>query len=161
MVLRFAPLLLQGIIDGPLTDLTKGQPFDSSLFLRDITFYISFSSIGAVGFYYSFRTLMFCAAKIAENLRNRAYETIQLLPISYFDDKPAGKIATRIVNDTETLRTQFYMTLVYVFNHFVRLIFTYGILFYLNATLGFSLLLLLPVFVGIQYVYKVLTDKPI
>ena len=160
MVLRFAPLLLQGIIDGPLTDLTKGQPFDSSLFLRDITFYISFSSIGAVGFYYSFRTLMFCAAKIAENLRNRAYETIQLLPISYFDDKPAGKIATRIVNDTETLRTQFYMTLVYVFNHFVRLIFTYGILFYLNATLGFSLLLLLPVFVGIQYVYKALTDKP-
>lgn len=121
MVLRFAPLLLQGIIDGPLTDLTKGQPFDSSLFLRDITFYISFSSIGAVGFYYSFRTLMFYAAKIAENLRNRAYETIQLLPISYFDDKPAGKIATRIVNDTETLRTQFYMTLVYVFNHFVRL----------------------------------------
>ncbi|HEL9637560.1 TPA: ABC transporter ATP-binding protein, partial [Streptococcus suis] len=97
---------------------------------------------------------------IAEYLRNQAYDVMQHLPISYFDDKPAGKIATRIVNDTETLRNQFYGTLVNVFNSFVRLLLTYGIVFYINPSLGFALLLLIPVFIGIQFIYKKLTDKP-
>src|SRR3712207_7216868 len=42
------------------------------------------------------------------NLRNRAFDVMQRLPIAYFDHQPAGKIATRIVNDTETLKNQFY-----------------------------------------------------
>ncbi|TQE83197.1 ABC transporter ATP-binding protein, partial [Streptococcus suis] len=93
-------------------------------------------------------------------LRNQAYDVMQRLPISYFDDKPAGKIATRIVNDTETLRNQFYGTLVYAFNNLIRLAFTYGVLFYMNATLGWLMLVLIPLYIAIQYAYKRMTDKP-
>lgn len=159
-MVRFAPLILQGLIDGPLTAISKGTALDQAVFLQDLGRYMLMNALGALGFYASMRLLMYCANSIAEQLRNRAYDVMQRLPISYFDDKPAGKIATRIVNDTETLRTQFYGTLVNVFNNIVRLIFTYGILFYMNATLGLVLLVLIPLYMGIQYGYKKMTDKP-
>ncbi|HFI0219505.1 TPA: ABC transporter transmembrane domain-containing protein, partial [Streptococcus suis] len=159
-LLRFAPLIIQKAIDGPLRALSEGQTFQESLFLQMASQYVIMIFLGALGYYLSMRLMMYCANRIAEDLRNQAYDVMQGLPISYFDDKPAGKIATRIVNDTETLRNQFYGTLVNVFNSFVRLLFTYGILFYLNPSLGFALLLLIPVFIGIQFIYKKLTDKP-
>lgn len=122
-MVRLAPLLIQQAIDGPITDLSKGLPFDEAVFLNQSVQYMGMIILGAIGFYLSMRLLMHCANRIAENLRNQAYDVMQRLPISYFDDKPAGKIATRIVNDTETLRTQFYGTLVNAFNNIVRLLF--------------------------------------
>lgn len=159
-LLRFSPLLIKEAIDGPIRALSEGKAFQEAQFLQMAAQYIAMVGLGAIGIYLSMRLMMYCANRIAENLRNQAYDVMQGLPISYFDDKPAGKIATRIVNDTETLRNQFYGTLVNVFNSFVRLLFTYGIVFYLNASLGFALLLLIPIFIGIQYIYKKLTDKP-
>lgn len=160
VMLRLSPILIQQLIDGPLTDLSKGMPFDESTFLGKSILYLSMTVVGAISFYISIRLLMHCANRIAEHLRNYAYDVMQALPISYFDDKPAGKIATRIVNDTETLRTQFYGTLVYVFNNLVRLLFIYGIIFYMNASLGWMLLFLIPLYIGIQFLYKKLTDQP-
>ncbi|HEM5984089.1 TPA: ABC transporter ATP-binding protein [Streptococcus suis] len=159
-LLRFSPLLIQQAIDGPIRALSEGQTFQEAQFLQMTAQYVAMVGLGAIGIYLSMRLMMYCANRIAEDLRNQAYDVMQGLPISYFDDKPAGKIATRIVNDTETLRNQFYGTLVNVFNSFVRLLFTYGILFYLNPSLGLALLLLIPVFIGIQFVYKKMTDKP-
>lgn len=159
-LLRFAPLIIQKAIDGPLQALSEGQPFQEALFLQMASQYVAMIFLGALGYYLSMRILMHSANRIAEYLRNQAYDVMQRLPISYFDDKPAGKIATRIVNDTETLRNQFYGTLVNVFNSFIRLLLTYGIVFYINPSLGFALLLLIPVFIGIQFIYKKLTDKP-
>ncbi len=159
-MVRLAPLLIQQAIDGPITDLSKGLPFDEAVFLNQSVQYMGMIILGAIGFYLSMRLLMHCANRIAENLRNQAYDVMQRLPISYFDDKPAGKIATRIVNDTETLRTQFYGTLVNAFNNIVRLLFTYGVLFYMNRSLGWLMLLLIPLYIGIQFAYKKMTDKP-
>ncbi|MGT2950600.1 ABC transporter ATP-binding protein [Streptococcus cuniculi] len=159
-LVRLSPILLQRIIDGPITDLSKGLAFDQAAFLWQLAAYMGLNIVGSLFFYLSTRILMHCANRIAEILRNRAYDQMQRLPISYFDDKPAGKIATRIVNDTETLRNQFYATLVYIFNNLVRLLFTYGIIFYMNVTLGLVLLALLPAFYGLQVFYKRLTDQP-
>lgn len=159
-MVRLAPLIIQQAIDGPLTDLSKGLPFDQAAFLTKASQYLGMTVIGSLGFYLSMRLLMHCANRIAELLRNQAYDVMQRLPISYFDDKPAGKIATRIVNDTETLRNQFYGTLVYAFNNLIRLAFTYGVLFYMNATLGWLMLVLIPLYIAIQYAYKRMTDKP-
>ncbi|MFH0384717.1 ABC transporter ATP-binding protein [Streptococcus sp. A11] len=159
-MVRLAPLIIQQAIDGPLTDLSKGLPFDQAAFLTKASQYMGMTVIGGLGFYLSMRLLMHCANRIAELLRNQAYDVMQRLPISYFDDKPAGKIATRIVNDTETLRNQFYGTLVYAFNNLIRLAFTYGVLFYMNATLGWLMLVLIPLYIAIQYAYKRMTDKP-
>lgn len=160
LMVRLSPMLLQRMIDGPLTALSKQGHFDQVAFVHQLGLYLLLNLVGGLLLYLSMRLLMHCANRIAEFLRNQAYDRMQGLPISYFDDKPAGKIATRIVNDTETLRNQFYGTLVYIFNNVIRLLFTYGIIFYMNASLGFVLLLLIPAFYGIQMMYKKMTDKP-
>lgn len=158
---QMAPIVLQRVIDGELTDLSKGTSFQQVVFVRQLALYIGLLLVSGLFRYGSFRLLLACANRIAEQLRNRAYQMMQRLPVSYFDDKPAGKIATRIVNDTETLRNQFYTTLLsQIFITLVQVVCIYVILMGLDRVVGVSLLALIPVFLGIQLLYKYLTDKP-
>ncbi|EKU17316.1 putative multidrug resistance ABC transporter ATP-binding/permease protein YheH [Streptococcus intermedius BA1] len=156
---QLSPLCLRNMIDGPLTQIGSGKDRQVQL-LQLAGLYIIVVVLGSVLAYLGDRLLAYCGNKVAEHLRNEAYQVMQNLPISYFDDKPAGKIATRIVNDTETLRRQFYASLVSVLIQVLRIVFTYALLFYLSPLAASVLLLLLPAFYGIQVFYKKLTDKP-
>ena len=156
---QLSPLCLRNMIDGPLTQIGSGKDRQVQL-LQLAGLYIIVVVLGSVLTYLGDRLLAHCGNKVAEHLRNEAYQVMQNLPISYFDDKPAGKIATRIVNDTETLRRQFYASLVSVLIQVLRIVFTYALLFYLSPLAASVLLLLLPAFYGIQVFYKKLTDKP-
>lgn len=156
---QLSPLCLRNMIDGPLTQIGSGKDRQVQL-LQLGGLYIIVVVLGSILTYLGNRLLAHCGNKVAEHLRNEAYQVMQNLPISYFDDKPAGKIATRIVNDTETLRRQFYASLVSVLVQVLRIVFTYALLFYLSPLAASVLLLLLPAFYGIQVFYKKLTDKP-
>ncbi|MGT2942094.1 ABC transporter ATP-binding protein [Streptococcus constellatus subsp. viborgensis] len=156
---QLSPLCLRNMIDGPLTQIGSGKDRQVQL-LQLAGLYIIVVVLGSILTYLGDRLLAHCGNKVAEHLRNEAYQVMQNLPISYFDDKPAGKIATRIVNDTETLQRQFYASLVSVLIQVLRIVFTYVLLFYLNPLAASVLLLLLPAFYGIQVFYKKLTDKP-
>lgn len=158
---QLAPLLLKQVVDQFLRPVSQEQELAEADLLQGLGAYLGLLISAVVLSYGANRLLNHCSNRIVENLRNRAYAVMQQLPVSYFDDKPAGKIATRIVNDTETLRTQFYETLVFVFSRVLQLVLTYGIIFAVNAWLGLALLVLLPLFYGIQVVYKRLTDQPI
>ena len=158
---QLAPLLLQHVIDTDLAAVSRHQVFHQDEFVLKLAIYIGLLVIAGIFRYASFRMLVACANQIATNLRNRAYDIMQRLPISYFDDKPAGKIATRIVNDTETLRNQFYNTLLsQMFITLVQVVFIYIVLMAMDITVGIALLLLMPVFYGLQILYKKLTDQP-
>ena len=76
--------------------------------------YLIVLAVGQIISYIGNRVLIHGGNKVTAQLRDQAFLVMQQLPISYFDDKPAGKIATRIVNDTETLRTQFYNSCMYL-----------------------------------------------
>lgn len=156
---QLSPLCLRNMIDGPLTQIGSGKDHQVQL-LQLAGLYIIVVALGSILTYLGDRLLAHCGNKVVEHLRNEAYQVMQNLPISYFDDKPAGKIATRIVNDTETLRRQFYASLVSVLIQVLRIVFTYALLFYLSPLAASVLLLLLPAFYGIQVFYKKLTDKP-
>lgn len=156
---QLSPLCLRNMIDGPLTQIGSGKDRQVQL-LQLAGLYLIAVVLGSALTYLGDRLLAHCGNKVAEHMRNEAYQVMQNLPISYFDDKPAGKIATRIVNDTETLRRQFYSSLVSVLIQVLRIVFTYVLLFYLNPLAASMLLLLLPAFYGIQVFYKKLTDKP-
>lgn len=158
---QLAPLLLQNVIDKDLAAISDKQVFHQDAFVLKLAIYIGILVVAGIFRYGSFRILVACANQIATNLRNRAYDIMQRLPISYFDDKPAGKIATRIVNDTETLRNQFYNTLLsQIFITLVQVVFIYAVLMTMDLAVGLALLLLVPVFYGLQILYKKLTDKP-
>ena len=45
------------------------------------------------------------ANKIASRVQKDVYDKVSTFPISYFDNLPSGKIASRITNDTNKLKT--------------------------------------------------------
>lgn len=155
---ELSPFLLQKMIDGPLTALTHGGGQGDLIQMGG--FYLLVLSLGQLISYMGNRILLHGSNQVNASLRDQAFQVMQGLPISYFDDKPAGKIATRIVNDTETLRTQFYNSCMILVIYLVRFLFILGILFYLSPMMGLLLCLVFPIFYGIQYLYKVMTDQP-
>ena len=155
---ELSPFLLQKMIDGPLTALTHGGGQGDLLQMGG--FYLLVLSLGQLVSYMGNRIFLHGSNQVTASLRDQAFQVMQGLPISYFDDKPAGKIATRIVNDTETLRTQFYNSCMILVIYLVRFLFILGILFYLSPMMGLLLCLVFPIFYGIQYLYKVMTDQP-
>ncbi|MBF6625695.1 ABC transporter ATP-binding protein [Aerococcaceae bacterium zg-BR9] len=158
--LQIAPLFVQHIIDNILTPVTQGVALNYAELFKWLGIYMGTSIIGSLVGYISVRMLMHCANRIAEHLRNEAYQTMQHLPISYFDDKPAGKISARIVNDTETLRSQFYGSLLSnILVTVVSIFSVYAIIFILNYKMGLALLVLIPVFYGWQRLWHHRTDK--
>lgn len=160
-VSQLSPFVLKQMIDGPLAQIDKGNRASYSQMLYFGAFYMALVILGMFLTYLGNRLLIHGGNRITENLRNQAYDVMQRLPISYFDDKPAGKIATRIVNDTETLRNQFYSMSVNIFINLARIVFIYALLFYMNPGLAVVLLLLIPAFYALQLLYKRLTDQPI
>ncbi|CAM4258588.1 ABC transporter ATP-binding protein [Streptococcus penaeicida] len=157
---QYGPLLLQRMIDQFLTPLAKGKQDHLSSFYHLVYLYLVLIFLTSIFRYYSFKSLIKASNLIVERLRNQVFETMQNLPISYFDHKPAGKIATRIVNDTETLRNQFYDNLLsQLIICLVQVLVIYGILIYLDFVSGLLLLFILPIFYAIQMLYKKLTDQ--
>lgn len=153
-----SPFILQKMIDGPLTALSQGGEL-GALYPMGVL-YLIVLALGQIVSYIGNRVLIHGGNKVTAQLRDQAFLVMQQLPISYFDDKPAGKIATRIVNDTETLRTQFYNSCMYLVIHLMRFFFIMGVLFTMNPMMGLLLCLIFPIFYGIQALYKRMTDKP-
>ena len=153
-----SPFILQKMIDGPLTALSQGGEL-GALYPMGVL-YLIVLAVGQIVSYIGNRVLIHGGNKVTAHLRDQAFLVMQQLPISYFDDKPAGKIATRIVNDTETLRTQFYNSCMYLVIHLMRFFFIMGVLFTINPMMGLLLCLIFPIFYGIQSLYKRMTDKP-
>lgn len=153
-----SPFILQKMIDGPLTALSQGREL-GALYPMGVL-YLIVLAVGQIISYIGNRVLIHGGNKVTAQLRDQAFLVMQQLPISYFDDKPAGKIATRIVNDTETLRTQFYNSCMYLVIHLMRFFFIMGVIFTINPMMGLLLCLIFPIFYGIQSLYKHMTDKP-
>ncbi|MDO4432287.1 MAG: ABC transporter ATP-binding protein [Aerococcaceae bacterium] len=154
------PLLLQFVIDHELAPIVSGKALNVGQVLMLLALYFGLTIVANAISYVAVRILMKCANRIAEYLRNLAYDTMQNLPISYFDDKPAGKISARIVNDTETLRSQFYGNIVsQILTNLFPVLFIYLIVFYLNVWLGLILVGLIPVFLIWQRIYTSRTEK--
>lgn len=158
---QYAPLLIQQLIDTVLTPVTQGQSLQVAQMWSLSALFVSITIIANAIGYCSSLILMDCANHIGEYLRNQAYDKMQTLPISYFDDKPAGKISSRIVNNTDTLRIQFYGSLLtqFLYNS-AMIVVIYIIIFSLNIWLGMILLLLLPVFYYWQVFYQRMLEKP-
>ncbi|MGT2772008.1 ABC transporter ATP-binding protein [Streptococcus marimammalium] len=158
---QLSPLIIQQIIDGSLRSLSRGKPMEGSLFITRLVLFISTVFASSIGLYASSRLLMHCANKTVAHIREKAYQVLQHLPIAYFDDKPAGKIATRIINDTENLRRQFYSNfLSNILIVSLRVISIYAIVFSLDWKLGLFLILLVPLFYFWQKLYHQLSEKP-
>ncbi|WP_010283561.1 ABC transporter ATP-binding protein [Bacillus timonensis] len=97
--------------------------------------------------------------RIIQKMREDVFAQIQRLPIQYFDNLPAGKVVSRITNDTEAIR-ELYVTV--LANFFSSIIYITGIfiaLFLLDVKLALICLILVPILVIWIKVYRSYASK--
>lgn len=99
------------------------------------------------------------ANKVIQRLRTDVYAHIQRLPVHYFDNLPAGKVVSRITNDTEAVKDLFVAVLSNFFSGIITMIGVYIALFILDVKLGLISLFVVPLLVLWMVLYRKIATK--
>ncbi|MGD6777146.1 ABC transporter ATP-binding protein [Sutcliffiella horikoshii] len=87
------------------------------------------------------------ANRIIQKMREDVFGQIQKLPIQYFDHLPAGKVVSRITNDTETIKELYVTVLATFFSGLIYITGIYIALFLLDVRLALICLTLIPILI--------------
>ncbi|WP_202080534.1 ABC transporter ATP-binding protein [Caldalkalibacillus salinus] len=98
--------------------------------------------------------LQMSANRIIQNMRHDVFTHIQTLPVSFFDQRPVGKIVSRITNDTEAIRELYMKVLATFFTSIIYMTGIYIALFLLDVTLASITLLVVPLIVLWTILYR-------
>ena len=102
--------------------------------------------LGSSFFQYGQRYLLQKSAnRIIQRIRTDAFNHLSSLPVRFFDHLPAGKIVSRVTNDTEAIRELYMTVLANFFSSAIYIIGVYIALFLLDVRLGLITLVLLPI----------------
>lgn len=96
------------------------------------------------------------ANKIALQVQKDVYNKVQSFPISYFDNLPAGKIASRISNDSNKLKTMFQLLFSDILTSAILIIGIYITICITNIIAAIMLLVLVPI---VLIIFKTYLDK--
>lgn len=99
------------------------------------------------------------ANQVIRKLRMDVYGQIQRLPVHFFDNLPAGKVVSRVTNDTEAIKDLFIAVLANFSSGIINIIGVYIALFLLDVRLGFVSLFILPVLVLWIVLYRKIATK--
>ena len=83
------------------------------------------------------------ANRIVQRMREDVFAHTQRLPVQYFDNLPAGKVVSRITNDTEAAEL-FVAVLANFFSGIIYMVAILGALFILNPTVAWFAVPLFP-----------------
>jgi ATP-binding cassette, subfamily B, multidrug efflux pump len=103
--------------------------------------------------------LQISSNRIIQRMRKDVFEHIQRLPIRYFDNLPAGKVVSRVTNDTEAIRDLFVTVLANFFSSIIYITGIFIALFLLDATLASMCLILIPILVVWIHFYRKYASK--
>ncbi|WP_138493888.1 ABC transporter ATP-binding protein [Paenibacillus pinistramenti] len=99
------------------------------------------------------------ANKVIQKLRIDVYGHIQKLSVNYFDNLPAGKVVSRVTNDTEAVKDLFIAVLSNFFSGIINMLGVYVALFLLDYRLGLICLFVIPVIVCWVVLYRKFATK--
>lgn len=109
--------------------------------------YFGLLVVGA-GFTYGQRLLLQTSAnKIVQRMRQDVFAKLQRLPVNYFDNLPAGKIVSRVTNDTEAIRELFVAVLANFFSGIIYITAILAALFMLDAKLALLAIPMVPILI--------------
>ncbi|MFB9279346.1 ABC transporter ATP-binding protein [Cohnella cellulosilytica] len=144
----------------PAARLSKGEVYEfyrpefRGILLLAVS-YIGLLLIGSVLVYWQRILLQVTANRIVRKMRNDVFRHIQRLPVQFFDNLPAGKVVSRVTNDTEAIRELYVSVLANFFSGIINIAAILGAVFFLDVNLG---LIALP-FIPILYVWIVIYRK--
>ena len=92
--------------------------------------------------------------RIIYDIRNKIFSNILAMGPREFSSYPVGNLVTRVTNDTESIRTLYTEVLVKISSSIFQIIGILVFMFWIDTTLASIILLLMPVFTGIIFVYR-------
>ncbi len=154
------PILVQKAIDGPLLNqlgLAKEERDYNPILLFGLAIIaIQLSTI--VMQYWQRVKLEIVGQDIMLKLKEKLFDHILSLDVSFFDKNPVGRLMARIESDTESLRLLFTFTVVAVVGDIVLMTGIYIVMFIMAWKLALILLLFAPVFALLVYIFHKLTS---
>lgn len=116
--------------------------------------YFGLITVAALFHYGQKYLLQTSANKIIQKMRLDVFAHIQELPVNYFDHLPAGKIVSRVTNDTEVIRDLYVTVLATFFTSTIYMIGIYVALFLLDVKLAIICLILVPILIIWMKIYQ-------
>ena len=116
-----------------------------NIFISLILIYLFTVFTGGVTRYFSRYYFEKAANKIALFMQRDVYKHVQELPISYFDELPAGKVVSRITNDTKSVKSLYQIILSDLLTNGLYILFLYISLFLLDFKFTLVTLVVLPI----------------
>lgn len=145
------PFVAKAMIDN---HVQANVPIDLQPFLQLIALFFGLAIVSAVFRYFQYLLFQHASNRIVQTMRNDVFSHIQTLPIQYFDHLPAGKVVSRITNDTEAIRVLFVTVLSQFFTSIVTIIGIYIALFILDWKMAMIALILVPIVIIWMIVYR-------
>lgn len=103
--------------------------------------------------------LQSAANRVIQKLRTDVYAHIQRLPVYFFDNLPAGKVVSRVTNDTEAVKDLFVAVLSNFSSGMVYITGVYVALFLLDLKLGLISLFIIPMLITWTVLYRKFATK--
>ncbi|WP_340016685.1 ABC transporter ATP-binding protein [Paenibacillus sp. FSL K6-1318] len=119
-----------------------------------IMYYMIFLVISVIMEFGKTFWLQSSANKVIQRLRNDVYAHIQRLPVHFFDNLPAGKVVSRVTNDTEAVKDLFVAVLSNFFSGIITITGVYVALFLLDVRLGLISLFVVPMLIAWIVLYR-------
>ena len=156
----YSPMIAKRLIDQVLTPAYETGVLNKEWLIILLMSYLLLNSVGSLLKYFSLLLLRKMSNRIVKRMRNELFSHMHHLPISYFDQLPAGKVVARITNDTEALRGNFYVSVISnMLSNMIQIIGAFTALLLLDRRLGVAMLILVPILIIWQKQYTKYASK--
>ena len=88
------------------------------------------------------------------DLREKLFDRLQRLPVSYFDRNAIGRLMTRVTTDVEVLNDLFSSGVVAIIGDVVLMVAIAGMMFAMSWQLAIATLLLLPIIAAVSFFFR-------
>ncbi|MDF4803696.1 ABC transporter transmembrane domain-containing protein [Vibrio parahaemolyticus] len=149
------PWLIQYFID---EHIAKGD-YSRNVLIALALSYVSLQVISATFQYLQSLQFSMVATNTIKTIRKQVFSGVIKQPLSAFDYTPAGKLVSRITNDTESLQQFYELLIATVVKNVVMIVVMLGVMFFMSWKLTLVVLVLLPIVIGFMYLFKQLSTE--
>ena len=149
------PWLIQYFID---EHIAKGD-YSQGILITLAAGYIALQVISATFQYLQSLQFSMVATNTIKTIRKQVFSGVIKQPLSAFDYTPAGKLVSRITNDTESLQQFYELLIATVVKNAVMILVMLGVMFFMSWQLTLVVLVLLPIVIGFMYLFKQLSTE--
>ncbi|EPJ2731167.1 ABC transporter transmembrane domain-containing protein [Vibrio parahaemolyticus] len=147
------PWLIQYFID---EHIAKGD-YSRNVLIALALGYVSLQVISATFQYLQSLQFSMVATNTIKTIRKQVFSGVIKQSLSAFDYTPAGKLVSRITNDTESLQQFYELLIATVVKNVVMIVVMLGVMFFMSWKLTLVVLVLLPIVIGFMYLFKQLS----